>query len=139
MVIKVKHSGTVKLTARKNARRGDLFIAEALKNIPFRIRRVYFINNLNNLSVIRGEHAHKKLSQVIFCLNGSFTLSLDDGTRKQNIRLNDPGVGVILGPKLWHAMSKFSKHCIFMVLASDYHKESDYIRDYDAFLRLIKR
>ena len=121
-----------------DARRGNLFAAEGAKNIPFAIRRVYFVNNMRDAAVMRGGHAHKKTKQVIFCANGSFRLHLDDGKKKQSIVLDTPTSGVILGPKLWHTMSKFSKNCVMLVFASDYHRESDYIRDYEDFRKIVK-
>ncbi len=138
MVIKVKNSGVVQLDARKDSRRGDLFVAEGAKNIPFEIRRVYFVNNIKDAEVARGGHAHKKTRQVIFCANGSFTLHLDDGRRKQKIVLKTPKTGVVLGPKLWHTMSDFSKDCVILVFASDYYRESDYMRSYDDFQKMVR-
>ena len=136
--IKVKNSGTVLLQNFKDYPDGDLFIAEAEKNIPFPIRRVYFINNLKNKSAIRGKHAHKTLRQVIICLNGSFELHLDDGKTKQTVKMKDSGVGIILGKYLWHDMRKFSKDCVLLVLASGHFMANDYIRNYDEFRRYIK-
>ncbi len=137
--IKVKNSGIVKLAVRKDPRRGNLFVAEAMKNIPFPVRRVYFTNNIKDASAVRGGHAHKKTTQVIFCANGSFVLNLDDGKRKQKLLLNNPAFGIILGPKLWHTMSKFSKDCVILVISSDYYNEKDYIRGHAEFLRIVKK
>lgn len=135
--IKVKNSGTIKLHFFDDFPDGNLVIGEAEKNIPFKIKRIYFINNLFNKKSQRGLHAHKKLEQIIFCVNGHFTLQLDDGKIKQNILMNDPYYGVRLGPLLWHHMTKFSSDCVILVLASDYFKESDYIRDYGEFKKLL--
>jgi WxcM-like, C-terminal len=152
--LKVKNSGIIKLQLVDGNPRGKLFIAESAKHIPFHIKRVYFINDLDNYlkstasnisqpktlkEPRRGEHAHHKLDQVIFCINGHFTLGLDDGTTKQKILMNDPAIGVRLGPKLWHSMEKFSKHCVILVFANDYYNESDYIRDYDEFLKVARK
>lgn len=137
--IKVKNSGIIKLFAQKDSRRGNLFVASAMKNIPFRIKRAYFINNLEHISVARGGHAHKKLTQAIFCANGSFVLSLDDGKRKQKILMNKSESGIILGPKLWVTMGKFSKNCVILILSNSYYKEKDYIRNYDDFIKFISR
>jgi len=136
--IKVKNSGIVKLQFFDDYPDGALYIAEARKSVPFDIKRIYYINNLANPKAIRGKHAHKKLEQWIFCINGRFTLKLDDGTRKQKIVLDDPSCGIRLGPKLWHTMTDFSKDCVILVLANDYFDEDDYIRDYDEFLKYIK-
>lgn len=138
MKIKVKNSEVINLKFFKDFPDGDLFIAEAKRNIPFAIKRIYFINNLSNERAVRGQHAHKKLNQIILCINGSFKLTLDDGHRKQTIMLSDPSMGVILGPMLWHTMTDFSKDCVILVLAGGYFDERDYIRDYGRFLDYIK-
>ena len=91
------------------------------------------------MTVIRGGHAHKTLQQVIFCLNGSFTLELDNGNEKEEIYLNKPNEGVIVEAKIWLTMKKFSKRTIIMVIASDYYDEIDYIRNYKEFRKYIKR
>jgi len=136
--IKVKNSGLIKLKFFNDFPDGNLVIGEAKKTVPFEIKRVYFINNLFNKKAIRGLHAHKTLEQIIFCINGRFQLTLDDGKVKQKIRLDDPYTGIRLGPKLWHTMTRFSSDCVILVLASDYYKENDYIRDYHEFLKYVK-
>ncbi|MDO8515769.1 MAG: FdtA/QdtA family cupin domain-containing protein [bacterium] len=137
MKIKVKNASIVKLDARKDAQRGDLFIAEAKAHVPFPIRRVYFINNFKEDSLPRGGHAHKKFSQAFFAVSGSFVMNMDDGVRKQKVLLNDPEKGIVVGPKLWHTMSGCSEDCVILVLASDYYDERDYVRKYDDFIKLV--
>ena len=137
--IKVKNSGIVKLQFYNDFPDGNLVIGEVKKNVPFIIKRFYFINNLFNRKSTRGLHAHKKLEQIIFCINGSFTLTLDDGSNRQKIKMDDPYYGIRLGPKLWHTMTKFTSDCVILVLASDHFKESDYIRNYNEFLKYIKK
>ena len=136
--ITVKHSGYVELPRIVDERDGVLCIAEFGRQLPFEPRRLYYITNLESGSSIRGKHAHRKLSQVIFCLSGSFILSLDDGQNKQDVLMWRDNVGVILGPGLWHTMHSFSGGCVLLVLADDYYDESDYIRDYDAFLSWVR-
>ena len=137
--IKVKNSGLIKLKAVNDFPDGNLIIGEALKSIPFKIKRFYLINNLFNKKSIRGKHAHKKLEQVIFCISGYFTLALDDGKNKQRILMNNPTIGVKLGKLLWATMSHFSKDCVILVVANDYYKESDYIRNYNNFIKYLKK
>lgn len=137
--IKVKNSGIIQLQHFNDFPDGNLVIGEAEKNIPFRIKRFYFINDLFNKKSVRGKHAHKKLQQYIFCLSGKFILGLDDGTRKQEITMDSPYVGVKLGPMLWHTMKNFSNDCVILVIANDYYDEKDYIRDYTEFLSYIRR
>jgi dTDP-4-dehydrorhamnose 3,5-epimerase-like enzyme len=117
---------------------GKISVADSLQNIPFEIKRVYYIYDLQNLNAIRGKHAHKELEQVIFCINGSFRLGLDDGVDKEELVINRRNQGIFLGRGLWHTMTAFSKDCVLLVLASDHYKESDYIRDYDEFLKFIQ-
>lgn len=136
--INVKNSGYVELPRIVDERDGVLSIMEGNKDIPFDIKRVYYINHLENLESVRGKHAHKALQQVIFCINGSFTLTLDDGQTKQDIHMWRDNIGVILGTGLWHEMHSFSSGCILLVIASDYYKEADYIRNYDEFLKQYK-
>jgi hypothetical protein len=136
--LKVKHCDFVKLQVFEDMPDGNLFIAETRQQIPFEIKRVYFINSLANSKAHRGEHAHKVLEQVLFCVTGSFILHLDDGSRTQRLTLNDPSCGIRLGPLLWHRMSSFSYDCVILVLASDVYNESDYIRDYGTFLKIAR-
>ena len=117
---------------------GNLSVAEESKDIPFHIKRVYYIYDLFNEIAARGKHAHKNLEQVLFCISGSFKLMLDDGKTKTNIEMDTPNEGIYIGNYIWHTMCEFSKDCIILVLASDYFKESDYIRDYDEFISITK-
>ena len=135
--LKVKNSGIVKLQNFDDPPDGYLYIGTVKKEIPFAIKRIYYINKLANKIAIRGKHAHKKLQQIIFCINGKFTLNLDDGNTKQSIRMTNPGLGIILGPLLWHTMTKFTKDCVILVLADDDYKKEDYVRDYTEFTKLI--
>ncbi|MBM9577278.1 FdtA/QdtA family cupin domain-containing protein [Leptospira sp. 201903070] len=135
--IRVKNSGYIMLKKIRDDRDGNLIILEALKDVPFEIKRVYYINNLENSVSIRGLHAHKEIEQAIFCINGSFTLGLDDGNSKQRILMNSDNVGVLLGKMLWHTMEDFSSGCVLLVVASDYYREDDYIRKYSEFIQLV--
>jgi hypothetical protein len=137
--IKVKNSCFIRLQHIQDRKDGDLFVGEIQKNIPFLIKRFFFVNIPSKPRVLRGFHAHKTCQQVIFCLNGSFKLHLDDGTKKQDIIMNDPSVGVLLGTKLWNTMTNFSRQCTLLVITSDIYDEKDYIRNYDDFLEYIKR
>jgi len=132
----VKNSGDITLQSFDDRPDGLLCIGEELKNIPFSIKRFYFITALDNEQAVRGKHAHRETEQCIFCLRGSFQLELDDGKNKENITMNDPSHGVLLGKLLWHTMSNFSQNCVILVVASDTYKKEDYIRDYSEFKNL---
>ncbi len=136
--IKVKNSGVIRVKAVPDPGRGMLYAAEAEKEVPFAIRRVYFMTGMDS-SAVRGNHAHRKVTQAIFCVAGSFTLALDDGTTKQTTTMSDPSCGIILGPHLWATMSGFSKDCVILVCADDYYDENEYIRDYAEFSEMVKK
>ena len=138
--ITVNHCRWVRIPMIKDGFDGIISVAEEARTIPFKIKRVYYIYNLIHHSrVLRGKHAHKKLRQVLFCVNGSCDIVLNDGKNIQVVELNEPNTGLYLGPRLWHVMHNFRNNCILLVFTSDYFKESDYLRNFDAFLRYLKR
>lgn len=114
--------------------RGKLVPIEANKDIPFHIKRIYYMFDTKN-GVSRGFHAHKKLKQILICLNGSCKILMDDGSTKKIILLDEKNKGLYVGPAIWHEMFDFSKDAVLMVMASDYYNEDDYIRDYGEFLK----
>ena len=117
--------------------RGNLISLEENKNIPFDIKRVYYIFD-NKEGVRRGFHAHKNLQQVLICVNGSCEILLDDGKEKSIIKLENRNEGLFIEKMIWHEMFNFSADCVLMVLASDYYYEEDYIRDYEEFKNYLK-
>lgn len=129
----VKNSRFIELPKIVDGIDGTISVAENFNHVPFAIKRVYYIYNLHKPNAVRGKHAHKKLEQVLFCINGSCEIGLDDGTNNQTIVLDQPHIGLYLGVELWHTMNHFSNQCILLVMASDVYKESDYIRDYQEF------
>ncbi len=114
--------------------RGSLVVAEANRNIPFHIQRLYYIFGAQP-DVPRGFHAHKELQQIGFCLQGSCKILMDNSKEKQEVCVSQPNKGLLIPPMVWHEMHDFSEDCILLVLASDYYDESDYIRNYDQFLK----
>lgn len=137
--IHVKNSKLIVLPQIVDGVDGTISVAEYANPIPFIVKRVYYIYNLENQNAIRGKHAHKNLEQVLFCINGTCEITLDDGTDSQTLVLNRPNIGIYLGIELWITINKFSGNCILLVLASDVYKESDYIRDYEEFIRFLDR
>jgi len=135
--LQVNQCKIIELCKIIDGRDGVLSVAEAQRQIPFDIKRVYYIYDLKYASALRGQHAHKQNKQVIFCINGSFTLTLDDGSHQQEIVLNQPNIGVFMDVKLWHTMKDFSEKCILLVFASELYDENDYIRDYNEFKKYI--
>lgn len=112
--------------------RGALIVAESNKNIPFGVKRIYYILDAKP-DIPRGFHAHKNLIQLAFCLKGSCKMIMDNGLEKQEVYINQPNQGLVIPPLVWHEMHEFSEDCVMLVLASDYYDESDYIRDYQYF------
>lgn len=116
--------------------RGQLVALEELKDIPFKIKRVYYMYDTTS-GVSRGHHAHKKTEQVLICVNGSCKIQLDDGHNVEEVELDSPTKGLYVGPKMWHSMYDFTEGSVLMVVASEYYDENDYIRQYNEFLEYI--
>ncbi len=117
-------------------KRGALIAIEQNIQIPFDIKRVYYIFNTKK-NVIRGKHAHQNLAQVLVCLNGSCRILVNDGFTKDEYLLDQPDKGLYLGNNIWREMYNFSDNCILMVLASELYNSDDYIRDYEQFLHIV--
>jgi len=105
--------------------RGNLTVIE--KVIPFDIKRIFYIYGVDDS--VRGGHRHHKTYQATFCIQGSCTISNNDGSKQEDFVLDKPSKCLILEPKDWHVMHHFTKDAILMVLASEYFDPSDYIRD----------
>jgi dTDP-4-dehydrorhamnose 3,5-epimerase-like enzyme len=111
---------------------GWLVALESDRNVPFPIRRTYYIFGTKN-GVRRGKHAHRQLTQMMVCVAGQCKVLLDDGSKREEIALTRNDRGLMLAPMLWHEMYEFSPDCVLLVLADNWYEEADYIRDYDAF------
>ena len=116
--------------------RGSLVALEEQKNIPFAIKRVYYLFDTKK-DVSRGFHAHKKLKQLAIVLKGSCRFLLDDGKDKVEVLLDNPPEGLYIESFLWREMFDFSADCVLMVLADAFYDESDYIRDYKKFISIV--
>lgn len=109
-----------------------LYFAQHPNQIPFKIKRVYYIIGAST-KFPRGYHAHKKTRQIIFCIKGSINLILDDGGNREEFFLDKPNIGVLIENMIWHEMTDFKRNTILLVLASKEFDEKDYIRDYEQF------
>jgi len=116
--------------------RGSLVALEAEKSVPFMIKRVYYIFG-TKAGVSRGFHAHRKLQQVAICITGSCRMILDDGQQRNEVLLNSPNKGLVIGDLVWREMHDFSEDCVLLVLASEHYDESDYIRNYNDFINQV--
>ncbi len=117
--------------------RGMLVALEEFNDIPFRIKRVYYMYDTIP-GVVRGHHAHKVLEQILICIHGSCKIRLDNGREKKVVPLEKPYEGLYISSAMWREMYDFSPDAVLMVLASEVDDESDYIRDYDEFLRMVR-
>lgn len=114
--------------------RGKLIALEGNSDIPFGIKRVYWIYDTLPEEE-RGKHAHRELEQIIVAIDGACQFVLDDGKTRETVWLNRPDKGLYIGKNMWREMKHFSYGCKLMVIASKHYDEKEYIRDYDAFLK----
>jgi dTDP-4-dehydrorhamnose 3,5-epimerase-like enzyme len=117
--------------------RGSLIALEEKSNIPFEIKRVYYMFQTGD-GVRRGFHAHRTLKQVAIAVRGSCKFMLDDGTEKIEVTLNHPAQGLLIESFMWREMFDFSEDCVLMVLADQIYDEADYVRSYDQFIEQVQ-
>jgi dTDP-4-dehydrorhamnose 3,5-epimerase-like enzyme len=117
--------------------RGSLIAIEEGYNTPFEIKRVYYIFDTKS-GVERGFHAHINLKQLAITVKGSCTFVLDNGTTREELKLDNPNQGLLIEGLIWREMKDFSPDCVLVVLASEHYDESDYIRDYNKFIKEVK-
>jgi dTDP-4-dehydrorhamnose 3,5-epimerase-like enzyme len=116
--------------------RGSLVSLEEQKNIPFPIKRVYYVFDTKD-GVRRGFHAHKRLKQLAIAVKGSCRFMLDDGREKIEVTLDNPAQGLYIESFVWREMYDFSEDCVLLVLADAIYDEDDYIRDYSEFENIL--
>jgi len=117
--------------------RGMLVALEELKDIPFEIKRVYYMYDTKP-DIHRGFHAHKKLEQILICIHGTCKILLDNGSEKKIVSLEKPYEGLYISNDMWREMYDFSPDAVLLVLASELYCEEDYIRDYNEFLKFVE-
>ena len=117
--------------------RGELISLEENRNIPFEIKRVYYLFRTKP-NERRGFHAHKELKQIVIALHGSCRFLLDDGYEKKEVLLNRPNYGIFIESFIWREIFDFSEDCVLLVLANSVYDEADYIRDYEEFLEWVE-
>lgn len=115
--------------------RGNLTFVEGGNQVPFEIKRVYYLYDIPG-GAERGGHAHKALHQLIVAMSGSFDVVLDDGFGKKRFHLNRSYYGLYVCPMIWRELDNFSSGSVCLVLASNHYDESDYYRDYSTYLAM---
>jgi hypothetical protein len=122
---------------RINDPRGNLSFIEGGRQVPFDIRRVYYLYDVPG-GAERGAHGHRALEQVVIAMSGSFDLTLDDGSIKMRYHLNRSYFGLYVPAMTWRELDNFSSGSVCLVLASDYYNEQDYFREYDDFKNAVR-
>lgn len=117
---------------------GELSFFEAMHDISFPIRRIYYISKVPE-GTKRGFHAHKKLKQLLFCPYGRILLILENKFGREEIELSDPSIGVVIDEPTWREMLWLQKDSVLCVVASEFYEVSDYIRDYNEFKKYIEK
>lgn len=128
----------IKTIENKNKSMGGLSVFEGGIDIPFEIKRIYYIHGVKS-GEKRGMHAHKQLKQLFFCPYGEIEIELDDGISKEIILLDNPSKGLVLMPGLWRNMIWKKDDSVLCVVASDFYSEDDYIREYDEFIEFTSK
>ena len=118
-----------------HTRRGNLTVAESGRSVPFCVKRVFYIYDVPG-GASRGAHAHRIGKQFIVAASGSFSVTVDDGYAKRTFMLSRPPQGLLIPPEIWADLENFSSGAVCLVLASDPYEESEYIRQYDDFIKL---
>jgi len=117
--------------------RGNLTSIEAQRDVPFDVKRVYYLYDVPG-GATRAGHGHKTLQQLVIAMSGSFDVLLDDGQTKERYHLNRSYYGLYIAPMMWREIDNFSSGSVCLVLASEFFDESDYYRTYGDFLEAAK-
>jgi hypothetical protein len=120
-----------------NDSRGNLTFIEANRHAWFDIKRAYYLYDVPK-GTERGGHGHKELHQLIIAVAGSFDVVLDDGRERRRIHLSLPNYGIYVCPMIWREVKNFAAGSVCLVLASDIYKESDYLHEYEDYLKAVR-
>lgn len=118
--------------------RGNLTVGEFGRSVPFEAKRYFMVFGVPNAEV-RGEHAHRTCHQFLICVHGSLAVVADDGSTREEFRLDDPSVGIHLPPLTWGVQYKYSRDAVLLVFASEFYDTEEYIRDYAEFIQIVSR
>lgn len=116
--------------------RGNIAVIEN-EVVPFAIKRVYYLFDVPS-NAKRGGHSHKEQLELLIPLSGSFDVVLNDGLTTETVSLNKPDKGLLIKANIWRELENFSSGAVCLVIASDTYDESDYVRDFDAFIAEVK-
>ena len=111
---------------------GNLISAHSGEEIPFEVKRVYYLRDLEG-DTVRGNHANLRNQQVMVAVQGSFEVLIKDGFQEQNYRLDDPKEGLLVREGIWREVFHFSDDAICLVFCSQVYEEGDYVKDWEEF------
>lgn len=120
---------------RHHHRNGNLAVVQEEDDLPFSIKRVYYLYDVP-AGEKRGGHSHNYCQTILFAASGSFDITIDDGVSQRTITLNRPDCGLLLTAGIWRILHNFSSGSVCLVLASNLYSEDDYVRDHSVFLQL---
>ncbi len=118
--------------------RGNLIVIEGGRDIPFEIKRAFYMYGARG-DTIRGQHANRNSSFVLINVGGISKVRIDNGTEERIIELDRPKMGLYIRPMIWKDMYDFSKDSVLLVLSDKHYDEEEYIREYERFLREVKK
>ena len=116
--------------------RGNLVVVEGAKDIPFEIKRVFYIYGSDS-EVVRGQHANRNSEFVLINVSGTSKVRVDNGFEETVIELNRPRMGLYLPTMLWKDMYEFSEDSVLLVLTNTHYDGAEYIRDYDEYVKEV--
>lgn len=119
-------------------KRGNLVVIEGSKDIPFEIKRVFYMYGTDS-EMIRGSHANRKSEFVLINVAGRTKVKIDDGFSTAIIELNKPRMGIYIPTMLWKDMYDFSSDAVLLVLASEHYNADEYIRDYKEYKEIVEK
>lgn len=123
---------------QKGDERGQLVVIEGLEDVPFEIKRIFYIYG-SDKDVVRGKHANRKSQFVLINLAGFCKVKILDGLGNEAVFvLNRPHTGIFLPEMIWKEMYDFSENSVLLCLSSEHYDAQDYVRDYEEFLSQIK-
>ena len=117
--------------------RGHLVVAESEKDIPFNIKRVFYIYGSES-SVVRGQHANRKSEFVLINVAGKSKVRLNDGSEEKIVELNKPNMGIYIPQMVWKDMYDFSPESVLLVLSNTHYDNTEYIRDFEEYIKEVE-
>ncbi|MCJ8314186.1 MAG: FdtA/QdtA family cupin domain-containing protein [Pseudomonadales bacterium] len=126
------HTWFKKKISHINEKTGSISIVESGDQIPFDIKRAFYLTDIN-IDEVRGAHAHEELQQFILCLSGTFDIRLEGGSKVEIINMKNDAVGLFVGGMVWRDMFNFSKGAVMLVLCDKIYSEDIVIRNYEKF------